>query len=468
MRKKATVNILQKIVAHKKKEILQNQIKPPAQVEKMPGRNFHAAIAGKDRIALIAEIKRRSPSCSQIFQGGQFDAGQLAQTFEKKGAAAISVLTDRKFFGGNFDFLKSAKLSTQHTPILAKDFFICQQQIQQAKDAGADAILLIAKILPLGKLRELLEFARKLQLDCLVEIADGKDLRKVLQTPASIVGINNRNLVDFQINLQSTFTLSKKLQGRTIVAMSGFAGNEIQLLKNVAHSVLVGTAISGAQNPGKKIQQILQPRKLLKVCGVRTMATAAFCAQRGVDLAGLNFVENSKRKIDLQKAKQIRQQLGATKAVGIFQDQSQDFVEKAAQSLSLDFVQLHGNENVNFCRGVSRPVIRALKVENEKQLEKATRRFAPWVEIFLFDASAPGSGENFDWQVLANFLRKKNPAKPFLIAGGVKAENLPTIWQHFSKFENFAGVDTASGVESNGQIANGKIQDLLQALELCN
>ena len=239
-------SLLKEIVAEKEKEVAELK-KGPAPFSRPADwtarRNFSQAISRPGRINLIAEIKFASPSAGGIRE--KSDPAAIARTYEQAGAAAISLLTDQKFFGGDLAFLPPVKKAVQ-LPVLRKDFILDEIQVEQSLAAGADAILLIARILPQKKLRDLLRMAQEAGLDALTEIHDRVDLEKALNCGAGIIGINNRNLDNFRISLQNTLDLAPHIPRECIkVSESGIHDPEdIQFLRaGGIQAVLIGTAI---------------------------------------------------------------------------------------------------------------------------------------------------------------------------------------------------------------------------------
>jgi indole-3-glycerol phosphate synthase/phosphoribosylanthranilate isomerase len=461
------VQILEKIVANKKREIA-NLPKVPASISnsnfgKFESRDFFCAISGRENLKLIAEIKKKSPSRAAIFRGKNFDAAKLAKEFETAGAAAISVLTDREFFGGSFSNLTAAKNSTKKIPILAKDFFISRRQIFAAKSAGADAVLLIARILDEKKLRELFEFAQKLNLTAVVEVFDETDCEKLQNCGAKIVGINSRNLETFAENCGRIFKIARQIPDRNLIAMSGFFGAETQILSVKFDAVLAGTAICGAENPAAKITEILRPKKLVKFCGIRNLKSAEFCEKNGVDFVGFNFVEKSRRKIEISAAQKLRLIFQKTKTVGVFADLNFEKVAEICEKLNLNFAQFHGDEPPEFCEKLPIATIRAFKISANFDWQ-ILRKFEKSCDFFLFDGENPGAGESFDWKILVKFLEREKFAEKFFIAGGISAKNCAEVLRRFSKFKNFLGVDTASGIEFENEFSADRATEILEKI----
>lgn len=210
--------------------------------------------------ALIAEVKFASPSKGLIYKGkvGEETAGKIAKIYEQNGASAISVLTDEKYFKGSFEYLKKVKEVTKNAPILCKDFIVSEYQIFKAREYGADAILLIAKLLSESQLKQFLCVSKSLGMGCLVEIHNEEELEKVLKTDAEIIGINNRNLSNFTIDLETTNRLVKKIpRDKIIVAESGISSREdLKKLDKRVRAILVGSALMSSKNINKKIHEI--------------------------------------------------------------------------------------------------------------------------------------------------------------------------------------------------------------------
>lgn len=252
--------ILDAIITHKKEEV--KALKEKVSLDSLKvqcfdrrdERNFKNALSPSDKIHIIAEIKKASPSVGIICE--DFDPVEIAKTYETNGASAISILTDNKFFQGDMEFLSKVRESTT-IPILRKDFIIDIYQIYQSRAYGADAILLIAAILSGTDLPNFLTLSHTLGLDCLVEVHSREDLTKVLATDASIIGINNRDLNTFKINLNTTIELAKTIPpSKILVSESGIKDfGDITILKQAGvNAFLIGETLMRAQNVGRKLR----------------------------------------------------------------------------------------------------------------------------------------------------------------------------------------------------------------------
>ena len=254
--------ILDDIVARKKERLIELKSKSiQAELEKAATlaskpRDFTLALEQGGKPAVIAEIKKASPSAGEIRP--HLEVAEIAASYERAGAAAISVITEEDFFQGKLAYLTEVK-RTVSLPILCKDFIFDPVQVLAARAAGADSLLLIAAILEQGSLVELLAMARSFGMACLVEVHDEEEMVWVLDTDARIIGINNRNLRTFQVSLDTTFRLRPNIPSdRLVVSESGIQQQEdLQSLAAVGvDAVLVGTSLMRAEDPGQKLREL--------------------------------------------------------------------------------------------------------------------------------------------------------------------------------------------------------------------
>lgn len=255
--------ILDDIVARKKERLIELKSRAiRAELEKAAAlaaqpRNFTTALERGGKPAVIAEIKKASPSAGEI--RANLDVAEMAAGYEEAGAAAISVITEEDFFQGRLTYLTKVK-RTVSLPVLCKDFIIDPIQVVAARAAGADALLLIAAILEQGSLLELMTMVRDLNMACLVEVHNEEELERVLTTDARIIGINNRNLRTFQVSLDTTFRLRPSIPpDRLVVSESGiYEQSDLQSLASATvDAVLVGTSLMRAEDPGAKLRELL-------------------------------------------------------------------------------------------------------------------------------------------------------------------------------------------------------------------
>lgn len=254
-------DVLRAIIEHKRVE-LERAPTPSlgellvAAADAPPPRDFAASLCGP-QVRVIAEIKRASPSEGAI-RTGDFDPAAIARTYEANGAAALSVLTDERFFGGHLDHLRAARAAVD-LPVLRKDFVIDERQVIEARAAGADAVLLIVAALPPVRLRALQALARNLGMTALVEAHDAAEVEMALDTEATVIGINNRDLRTFVTELATTERLAPMVPpDRVLVAESGVheRADVERLAAAGADAVLVGTALMRAEDPGEALREL--------------------------------------------------------------------------------------------------------------------------------------------------------------------------------------------------------------------
>ena len=255
-------NILDEIVATKWREIAAARERIhigtlERAAEKMPEvRGFAKALRVPGEIRIIAEVKKASPSAGVIRE--DFDPVKIAETYETHGAAAISVLTDESYFQGHLNYLKQIRSSVS-IPVLRKEFIVDRYQLVEARAAGADAVLLIAEILPGERLNELYRDADALGLDVLVELHDAEELSRVIDCGATVIGINNRDLRTFTTRLEQTLELRPRIpEGITVVSESGIRGPaEMLRLRDVGiHAVLVGESLMRSPDIGAALDAL--------------------------------------------------------------------------------------------------------------------------------------------------------------------------------------------------------------------
>ena len=269
--------------------------------------------------ALMAEIKRASPSKGDIAPNA--NAARQALTYALAGAAVISVLTEPTWFKGSLLDMRLARQAIDALPnrpaILRKDFILDEYQIAEARLWGADTVLLIVAMLPPVRLRALYAYALSLGIEPLVEVHTTDEMRVALELGAKVIGVNNRNLHNFNVDMGTTTRLADMAQGDVILcALSGISGPEDvrEYAKQGIGAVLVGEALMRAEDPHLFIHRLLdwplpededQKEVLVKICGIRNVEEALVAAEAGADLLGLIFVPSSKRYISVDVAQSI-------------------------------------------------------------------------------------------------------------------------------------------------------------------
>jgi len=250
---------LAEILAEKKNEVARLKKTMPTRIDENlpPIRDFKAAISAPRRINLIAEIKFASPSAGRIRP--DTDPVLIGNIYENAGAAAVSLLTDQRFFQGDLKHLPRLKKAVS-LPILRKDFLIDEVQVREASIYGADAILLIARILSSAQLAELISACRELGMAALTEAHDKNDLDRALDCGAEMIGINNRDLDSFIVDINTTFELAPLVpDDRVVISESGLANkSDIRSLRDTrVKAVLVGSALMKSDNLAGKTAELV-------------------------------------------------------------------------------------------------------------------------------------------------------------------------------------------------------------------
>ncbi len=284
---------------------------------------FRDALSGPG-LAAIAEVKRRSPSAGDLRPDA--DPAALASGFERAGAAAVSILVDERF-AGSIDDLRAARASTR-LPLLAKGFFRDERELVALEEAGADAVLLLLRDLDDGAVADLLETARRLGLDALVEAHDADELARAVELGADPIGVNARDLTTFRIDRRAQLELvASAPDDRTVIAESGVESRaqaaEAELAG--AGAILVGSALMRAPDPAAKLAELVS-RPLVKVCGLTRQEDVDVAAEAGADLAGFILVEKSPRRAD-RVLEVPETMLSVSVHVGEYEDSGADLVQ---------------------------------------------------------------------------------------------------------------------------------------------
>ena len=258
-------DILKKILAVKVQEVAEAQaIKPLAAMraaaeQAVPVRDFAGAIRARiaaGQAAVIAEIKKASPSKGVL--RADFRPAEIAASYAQHGAACLSVLTDEQFFQGSTAYLQQARAACA-LPVLRKDFMVDEYQIYQARAMGADAILLIAAALDVAQMQAFEVLSHRLGMAVLVEVHNGDELDAALQLTTPLIGVNNRNLRTFEVNLQTTLDLLPRIpKDRIVVTESGILkAEDVKLMRGYqVHAFLVGEAFMRAGDPGVELARV--------------------------------------------------------------------------------------------------------------------------------------------------------------------------------------------------------------------
>ena len=464
--------ILDKIVEATKLRVAQEkQVESPEAVKAaalaLPsdtGFPFEAALRQQD-FNFICEVKKASPSKGIIAE--HFPYLDIAKEYEVAGAAAISVLTEPDFFKGDKKYLQEIA-STVKIPVLRKDFIIDEYQIYQAKLWGASAILLICACLDVPTLTKFRELADSLGLSSLVEAHDEHEVHMAIDCGARIIGVNNRNLKDFTVDVQNSVRLRNLVQDDVIfVSESGLETPEdIQVLRdNNIGVALMGETFMRSPNKVEKLAYLYGPTYYtpkVKMCGISKVETIPAIVDAKPDYMGLVFAP-SKRQVTVEQAKILVEELHkqyavrynseTIKTVGVFVNETVENLLKIAEEVKLDVIQLHGDEDESFIQILKEQsnveVWKAVQVRSAADAEK-------WIDssadMLLFDAyhkdERGGTGEVFDWSALDEFER------PFMLAGGIDSTNVARAIRTVRPY----GIDISSGIETEGVKDNEKMK----------
>ena len=424
---------------------------------------FEAALRQQD-FNFICEVKKASPSKGIIAE--HFPYLDIAKEYEVAGAAAISVLTEPDFFKGDKKYLQEIA-STVKIPVLRKDFIIDEYQIYQAKVWGASAILLICACLDVPTLTKFRELADSLGLSSLVEAHDEDEVQMAIDCGARIIGVNNRNLKDFTVDVQNSVRLRNLVQDDVIfVSESGLETPEdIQVLRdNNIGVALMGETFMRSPNKVEKLAYLYGPTYYtlkVKMCGISKVETIPAVVEAKPDYMGLVFAP-SKRQVTVEQAKTLVEALHkqckeqndtvSIKTVGVFVNETLDNLVTIANEANLDVVQLHGDEDEAFIQSLKeRTNVEVWKAVQIRSAADAEAWIDSSADMLLFDAyhkdERGGTGDVFDWSCLDTFER------PFMLAGGIDSTNVARAIRTVRPY----GIDISSGIETNGVKDDEKI-----------
>ncbi len=255
--------MLDRIVASKKQELIQTKENVPLEkllgtIPEQPPVSLRSALA-QPGVNIIAEIKYKSPSRGEF--ACQLPCLDLAGIYSENGAVALSVLTEKTYFSGDLSFLKEIAQEKPDLPLLRKDFIVDSYQVVEARSSGACAYLLIVSCLDEQQLQGLIQYGQEFQLGALVEVHDPFELEKALNAGARIIGVNNRNLQTFEVDLDTSFDIARRMEGEeghTLVSESGIKEHsQIAELQDAGfQAFLVGSILMDSSDPGEKLRQL--------------------------------------------------------------------------------------------------------------------------------------------------------------------------------------------------------------------
>ncbi|ORY26352.1 N-anthranilate isomerase [Naematelia encephala] len=477
--------------------------------------DFVSRLNSTPHTAIMAEIKRASPSKGDI----ALDASAPAQAlrYALAGASVISVLTEPKWFKGSLTDMLAVRLALDSVPnrpaILRKDFILSTYQIDEARLHGADTVLLIVAMLEPDLLKRLYSYSLSLGMEPLVEVNNPTELTLALELGAKVIGVNNRNLHDFNVDMSTTSRVNEALASRrgevTLCALSGISSPDdvAKYVKEGVRAVLVGESLMRASDPTSFLRSLIglptptpttPPIPLVKFCGIRSAADAQMAIDAGADLLGVILVPGSKRCITPQVGREIAglvrsarssssssttsssssplpwfthhaQRLASRRRpllVGVVQNQPLDQVLALIDDLDLDMIQLHGDEPQDWAKFLPVPTIKAFRVDSHGKLRggEITR---PGTNQFILLDAAPadgsgaggGEGKTFPWIHARRLVEAGEVGSegrfrlPVILAGGLNPDNVKQAIQEVG--EGVVVVDVSSGVET----ADGQNKD---------
>ncbi|KAF9908075.1 bifunctional tryptophan synthase trp1 [Lobosporangium transversale] len=473
--------------------------------------------------AIMGEIKRASPSKGNI----DLDANAAEQSlaYARAGASVISVLTEPKWFKGSLNDMRVVRAMIDSLPnrpaVLRKDFIVDTYQILEARVYGADTILLIVAMLSIEQLHTLYKFAVNLGIEPLVEVNNAQEMEVAIELGAKVIGVNNRNLHNFEVDMNTTTKLVNMVPKDTIlVALSGIKGREDveRYVEQGVKGVLVGEALMLSSDKRAFIRGLLgltaekeQSKVLVKICGVQTVDAALQAADSGADFIGMIFAEGSKRQVKLNVAAEIVEAVreyanaiaeadgdsedtlrGANKGgnvanedwfsmhakraernprkpmiVGVFRDQSLEEITRIVDTLKIDLVQFHGGENPEMAKFLPVPVIKAFHIRGDEPAKEVIQKVAGTRGLnayCLLDSAGKaggyggGEGQVFDWSIAKTVVDSQEGGFPILLAGGLNPENVAEAVRQVRPW----AVDVSSGVETNGEKDEHKIKAFVE------
>ncbi len=452
-------SILAEILATRRRRLAAGELAPrgTAPIPSDGGRFLAALRAGGARV--IAEIKHRSPSAGTMLAGGRSSQPSgspdtpdelsravraVARAYRRAGAAAISVVTEPDFFGGDLAWLPEVK-RISGLPVLMKDFVVDEVQLDLALSLGADAVLLIVAALGDASLERLHRAARERGLAVLVEAHDEEEVGRALAAGAEVVGLNARDLRTFGVDLDRIVALGTRLPSGVVrVAESGIhSPDDVERLAEAGFDAfLVGESLLRSGDPARALRALRgEGTTEVKVCGVTREEDLAVAEELGADWIGLNFSLRSPRRVSVERARALCEASRFAKGiVAVVAGNPVSEAQTIVAELRPDALQWHDEFSARSGLDVAVPVWQAVRIGRDS-LEEA----AAWpADVLLLDAAhaslAGGTGQTWDWSLLSHF----RATRTVFVAGGLSPENVARAVRACAP----TGVDVASGVES--------------------
>ncbi len=399
----------------------------------------------KPHAGFILECKKASPSKGLI--RADFDVKAIAEVYDKY-AAAISVLTDEKYFQGTYDYLKIVT-DTVSCPVLNKDFFIDTYQVYLARYYGADAILLMLSVLSDEEYQKLSAVAEQYSLSILTEISNEEERDRAVALGAKLIGINNRNLRDLSTDISRTFDLAPTIPNdRVVLSESGIYNNaQVRELAPAVDGFLVGSSVMAEDDIDLACRQLIFGHN--KVCGLTSVQAATDAKNAGAEFGGLIFAEKSPRLVTKTQASDIVASVAGLNYVGVFVNHKRCDIAELAKSLKLFAVQLHGDEDQNYIDDLRKKLdvqgLTNCQIWQASPVTTAVPSLNTTVNQTVLDGKSAGSGQPFNWQVLA---KSEQSLSSSFLAGGIGENNIADAVKLLSEQELY-GLDLNSGVEES-------------------
>lgn len=399
-------------------------------------------------LGFILECKRSSPSQGLI--RGTFDPSSIALAYAPH-ASAISVLTDGPYFGGSFDDLRAVRGLVKQ-PVLCKDFVVDPYQVYEARLHGADAVLLMLSVLDDETYRRCADVVRLLGMEALTEVHDADEMARARALEAPIVGINNRDLKTLKVDISVTERLAPLRPSRALLVSESGIGSRTDVRRLRAHvdAFLVGTTLMRAADVSRATRELLYGR--VKVCGLARAADAQVAAMSGATWGGLLLAPESPRFVSREQALVVRDSERALQWAGVFVNEAPARVGEAARALSLDAVQLHGEEDGAVIAAVRAAVPETTEVWKAVRV-RASIPAVHGVDRVLVDAFSKeargGTGQTFDWLLLKGVSDRTR----LIVSGGLNAERALAADELGAwALDLSSGVESAPGIKDPARV----------------
>ncbi|WVQ77871.1 multifunctional tryptophan biosynthesis protein [Cryptococcus sp. DSM 104548] len=477
--------------------------------------SFYDRVKDTPHTAIMAEIKRASPSKGDIAPDAS--APEQGLKYALAGASVISVLTEPKWFKGSLVDMLAVRNAVSTLPnrpaILRKDFVLSTYMIDEARLYGADTVLLIVAMLDAELLSTLYNYSVSLGMEPLVEVNNPKELELALEIGAKVIGVNNRNLHDFNVDMSTTTRVNAALKGRGDVILCALSGisqpSDVETyVKEGVKAVLVGESLMRAKDTGAFLRSLIglpdvpkrpEDQLLVKICGIRSAKEAQMAIDAGADLLGIILVPGTKRCVSVETAREIAQVVRTARAsrpysaeptspsspepwfrhnlstlghrrkpllVGVFQNQSLPSMIHLTTAIELDLVQLHGDEPQQWAQFLPVPAIKVFRVDDEGTVRGGEVTRPGQNSFILLDKGSAqgggGEGLSFPWKVAKSLISAGEANSlahplPVILAGGLTPENVRTAIEETGN--GVWCVDVSSGVEG----AEGKDEEKVRA-----